>query len=538
MISSFETIAKHFAGKLKVKLQFKDKACPQTDGVSKITLPTDMGELTLPTIGALIHESYHIRNTGSLENTYSKFYDTNPKWFDGHYTRMQKHYALLTNLLEDIRIDTMVLKRYDNAKYIYSTLIEFGCDLKEAKEDKSKDVIQTFIELSQQIYIYALDFDEKYYFNKPLITDFISKYKKQLDEILENVRIRAKVVDLHQDVDKLWAIIKEYLKIKDQKEKKEGEGESEAKGKEGGKTEGQMKKQLKKEYKEQKKEEIKEANDQIEEIDEAIEELEDELKEEEGDEEGEEDESEAEVANTKKIKNKIDKKHDEKQKLETQIKYDEKSIEKVEKSDGDLDEVVNDILTEEFGDDILENLMNGFKCLDKLAEDLKSTPVQLVDFEAALNEIFKRTEKKTLYTTHATPHINIKNLHKIYKHEGEITDIFSETKKIENFANKLIFLIDSSSSMGQCFQQYNPNGKNDYKMSRKNALVFDCLENIRSVIEENKETYNIDYAVATFASTNQFGIVKGFDDVFKDKESFQKKYVEKYYNGSTDIIPA
>ena len=182
--------------------------------------------------------------------------------------------------------------------------------------------------------------------------------------------------------------------------------------------------------------------------------------------------------------------------------------------------------------------MNGFKCLDKLAEDLKSTPVQLVDFEGALNEIFKRTEKKTLYTTHATPHINIKNLHKIYKHEGEITDIFSETKKIENFANKLIFLIDSSSSMGQCFQQYNLNGKNDYKMSRKNALVFDCLENIRSVIEENQETYNIDYAVVTFASTNQFGIVKGFDDVFKDKESFQKKYVEKYYNGSTDIIPA
>ena len=63
MISSFETVAKHFAGQLKVKLQYKEKACPQTDGESCITLPTDMGDLTLPTLGALLHESYHIRNT-------------------------------------------------------------------------------------------------------------------------------------------------------------------------------------------------------------------------------------------------------------------------------------------------------------------------------------------------------------------------------------------------------------------------------------------------------------------------------------------
>jgi len=544
MISSFETIARHFAGKLKVKLHFKDKICPQTDGESRIILPTDMGDLTLPTLGALIHESYHIRNTGKLENCYQKFYDLNKKWFNGNSWHMKKHYSFLTNLLEDIRIDTMVLKKYDNAKYIYSTLIEFGCDMhakSAAKKAKSKEPVKvkdvmgtTFVELTQQIYIYALDFDEKYYFNPTLIKSFISKYKKQLDEILDNVKVRAQVVDLHQDVDKLWTIIKEFLKIKEQ----EKVAEEPTKGGQQGKSEGKIKKQIKKEYKKIKQEKIKDTKGEIEDIDSEIKELEDEIKELEDEEENEDFDSSSNKKETKKINDKINKKNNEIKELKDEIKQDEKAIDKIEKTDGDLDEVIDDILEEEFGNDVLENLMNGFKCIKKISEDLKSNPVDLHDFEGSLKEIFKRTEKKKTYTTHATPHINIKNLHKIYKHEGELDDLFSETKKVETFNNKLIFLIDSSSSMGACFKKYANDGKEDYKLSKKNTLVFDCLENIRKVVEENKETYNIDYAIITFASSNQFGIVKGFEDNFKDTDHFMKRYVEKYYNGSTDVIPA
>jgi hypothetical protein len=550
MISSFETVAKHFAGKLKVKLQFKEKVSPQTDGEYKITLPKDMGDLTLPTLGALIHESYHIRHTGRLQSAYEKFWELDKKWFHGSSWNMKKQYAFLTNLLEDIRIDNMVLKKYENARYIYSTLIEFGCEIHNQKKEKKCDMLGIkFMELTQQIYIYALDFDKKYYFNKPLIDDFVLKYKKELDDILDNVKIRASVMDLYQDVNKLWIIVKEYLKIEEHKKyNKEIDGD-------GTKiiSDSKIKKQIKKQYKESKEEKIEEANEKLDEIGEDIEDLENDLKEIEKEKKKEKKDREDEDVEDedclekqdnekekKKINEKINKKEDQKKELKDQIKEDEKSIKNIEESDGDLDEVIDDILEEEFGDgEIQEKLLNGFKCVNKLTADLKTNIVDLIDFESSLKEIFKRTEKKKLYTTRVTPHINLKSLHKIYKHEGELTDLFSEMKKIETYNNKLIFLIDSSSSMGNCFMKYGgTGGKEDYKLSKKNSLVFDCLENIRKIIQENQDIYNIDYAVITFASAHQFGIVKNFDEIIENEKNFLKKYTSKYYNGSTAIIPA
>jgi len=523
MISSFETVARHFAGQLKVKLQFKEKACPQTDGESRITLPTDMGDLTLPTLGALIHESYHIRNTGRLERVYERFYSIDKKWFNSSPLDMKKHYSFLINLLEDIRIDTMVLKKYENAKYIYSTLIEFGGIGKTKKDPKAKQqIMEIFIELTQQIYIYALGFNEKYYFNEVLIKDFISKYKKELDEILDNVKIRATVIDLHQDVEKLWTLLKEYLKIKEQEQQKQ-EGSAQPQ------SESKLKKQIKKQYGEFKEAQNEEYNDQIEEIEEEIEELENDLK----DLDEEKDLNAEEIKEKKKLQDKVNKKESEVKDLKNEIKHNEKVVDNLEKEE-DIEDVIEEILEEEFGNDVTKNLINGFQAVNNITEHLKSNPVQLVDFEGSLKEIFKRTEKKKAYTTHATPHINIKNLHKIYKHEGELTDLFSETKKIETYNNKLIFLIDSSSSMGSCFLTYD----NNYKLSKKNSLVFDCLENIRRVIEENQDTYNIDYSVITFADYCQFGIVKHFGEDIKDKDLFLKKYVGKYFNGGTDVISA
>lgn len=526
MTSSFETIARHFAGQLKVKLHFKEKACPQTDGDSKIILPTAMGDdLLLPTIAVIIHECYHIKNTGKLEVVYEKFYCKNEKWFKGSCYRMKKNYSFIFNLLEDIRIDTMVLKKYDNAKYIYSTLIEYGSQLHE----KEKAAIEVqggvddpiglkFQEIVQQLYIYALDFDEKYYFNRALIKDFIQYCKKELDDILENVAIRAEAKDLYGDVEKLWTLVKNYLKLKE-KEK-------------GASSDKEMSQQLKKQFCKGQIGKIKKIKDKIEDINETIEDFEEnleEIKQEEEDEEGEL--SEDGKKSYKKMMDKINKKNDAKKELEKEIEQTQQTIEKMEDSEGSVDDILDDVIGKEFDGELL----NGFNAVNKIADDLKTNPIPMMDFESSLREIFKRTEKKKKDTAHITPHLNVKNLHKIYKHEGEVIDLFSETKKVETFSNKLIFLIDSSSSMGSCFPTYNV--EDPYKISKKNTLVFDCLENVRKIIEENQDTYNIDYSVATFASPGQFGVVKRFDEVIKDSSIFLKQYVEKYFHGGTAILP-
>jgi hypothetical protein len=529
MISSFETIARHFAGQLKVRLIFKEKVCPQTDGDSKIILPTAMGDnLLLPTIAVTIHECYHIKETGKLELIYQKFFSKNENWFKGSPYRMKKNYSFIFNLLEDIRIDTMVLKKYDNAKYIYSTLIEYGSELhtKEKVEIVEKGMDDSvglkFQEIVQQLYIYALDFDEKHYFNRDLIKDFIATYKKELDEILDNVRIRAEAKDLYSDVEKLWAIIKEYLKIKEQK--KEGGGKP---------SEEELIKILKGQFKKVKQGKIKEINEDIKDINETIKDFEEDIKETQEEEEEDEEGNISEEGEKfiKKTTQKINKKNELKKELEDEIEKAKESINRMEQYDGDIDQTLEKIIGKEADGELL----NGFNAVNKIADDLKTNPIPLMDFEASLRDIFKRTEKKKKDTAHITPHLNIKNLHKVYKHEGEVVDLFSETKKVETFSNKLIFLIDSSSSMGSCYPTHNI--ESPYKISKKNTLVFDCLENVRKVIEENQDTYNIDYSVATFANPNQFGVVKRFDEVIKDESTFLKKYVEKYFHGGTAILP-
>ena len=107
---TYRIVAKHFAKTINVQLEFQEGANPSTDG-RKILLPTEMEETLIDvTMGALLHETAHIRMTDFSYNNGNS----------GVSTEMM----LCLNALEDIRIDHETFKLYPNARGFQGALID------------------------------------------------------------------------------------------------------------------------------------------------------------------------------------------------------------------------------------------------------------------------------------------------------------------------------------------------------------------------------------------------------------------------------
>ena len=536
-MNAFEIVARHYAEKASIKLTFKDKCSPSTDGKSKIILPKCMNEdKLLATIAALLHEAHHIKLTGDIELACQRIYREGQAkhWFGniGSY-QLNNFYQFLLNLCEDIRIDNKVLSKYEGAKYIYQELIDLANNIR--KEDKQiSDHTNKFIVLTQQIWLYALEFDESNYFAPEIIKDFISKKKEKLDIILADVKSANAVFNLVRPVDQLGKLIKDYLQMKD--EKQPGEGNKEATKK--------LKEKLKEKLQEQKKEssDLEKSKEKLKKEKEDI-----------SDEIGDTNKNRSKMQEKKnklpaderdKLEEKIEKSYDEekelrkkkdaaekklrklykeKQEVESEARETEEDIETIVEAKGDLSS--EDIIDIEIEDPSGYSL-NGFEQLNKATKLMGANYEDMLSFESNLNAIFKRLEHKETYNNN-TGKLNLKSIHKIFNHEGDIDDIFRYDKLTEKFSNKIIFLLDVSGSMGS----YAGGG-------HKNKIVWDCLMNMVKVIEANKEACSIEYGIYTFASRSQFGEVKAFEDESVTETSLAKKYRENYFGGGTAICDA
>lgn len=119
---TYKIIARHFAETIKVKLVFEEDVTPMTDGQT-IFLPTEMKkELIDITMGALLHETAHIRMT-----------DFNS--MRGLNAGQMK----CLNVLEDIRIDHATFELYPNARGFQRALIDSVLDSEEKNKMLSKE---------------------------------------------------------------------------------------------------------------------------------------------------------------------------------------------------------------------------------------------------------------------------------------------------------------------------------------------------------------------------------------------------------------
>ena len=103
---TYRYLAKHLAEKINIVVNFVKGACPSTDG-KEITLPEELAEQYVnATLGALLHETAHIRHSDFQVGRYLNFYE-----------------QFAWNVVEDIRVDHLVVKKYPNARSLLKILI-------------------------------------------------------------------------------------------------------------------------------------------------------------------------------------------------------------------------------------------------------------------------------------------------------------------------------------------------------------------------------------------------------------------------------
>jgi hypothetical protein len=514
MMTSFETIARHFASDKGVDLTFKDKCCPCADlKDKKIYLPRTMNEAKLlPTLAALIHEGSHIKHSGKPDQTTREIYNRNQKFFKEPY-HMRGQFSLLFNLLEDIRIDHKAFKSYPNAKYLYTKMLEFFGN-KKVVDDKC-DQVQKFIDLVQQVYVYGVFGTgkeyEQFYHNKPLFDSYIKRYGKKVNEIISSSICANRYEDLADPVNDIWKTIVKFLNIKKQNQKSAKQIKDKAKeALEGAESELEDVTEAKEKTQKQYDKECKKDDRDTDKMDELQNDLSD-LRKEEKELKDTINESEEAIKQVKDILKDYDEDEDE----------DEDSEEGSgdEDSTGDLDKLINSEIGEEESDSFS---LNGFGRLNALSKRMKADIVPLFNFESCLQDIFKRLELNKTYTKDLG-RVNLAKIHKIFKHEGELNDIFVEDRLKVKYNNKVIFLIDASGSMGGMG-------------SHKNQIVFNCLSNMVNMMEERKDEFNLEYAIYTFSNAGRLGLVKNFDDDIKNNEDLVERYRRNLFGGGTDIV--
>jgi uncharacterized protein with von Willebrand factor type A (vWA) domain len=504
MTSHFETIAKHFANKLTTRVVFKAKATPMTDGTT-IILPKSLSdENLLPTLGALLHESHHIKYTDMSAMK------PEMEWTEGYHKASQ----FLLNLLEDIRIDHKVFKEYPSARILYKKLLDTVFSDKDF--DKSQ-ITEMFIILTQHIYLYGVGFENLFY-RKEIFTKFYNESKKELDTIIEVSKKAKKTKDLHTQVKRLYGLLKDFIKKENNlKSLKNHITKSKAKSTEMQNEIDDHKKQIVDNSKRIGKNQDKISKLRKEKYDEDLT-------------AGEKNEIEQEMQDLKTECDKLnksnsiqqtkeDKIYSEKNQLEKQIERIEEMLEKCDDKEESLD--IEAMFDEELTHGSSNDYLNGFKSLNDNCK-ITSKKEEIVDFEDCMRHIFKRLEQER-NLNNSTGKINLDKVYKIFNsQEDNYNDIFIQNRMKESYNNKIIFLLDTSGSMGSF-------------SSIKNQTLFNCVSSLMKVIEEKKEDYNIEYSVGLFS--DMFKEIKKFDETISE-EMFYARYRNKFMGGNTNIYTA
>ena len=211
---AFQEIAKHFAESIKVSLRFEVGAVPRTNG-SEIVLPTEMSEAYIDeTLGALLHETNHIRYT-DME----------------YFSELDRLTREVTNVVEDIRVDSKSLKLYPNSRCFYMVLIEDV--LKTKMESIQKEPLP--FKVLKALILAGFGVDAKRVYGT---CDDWADIEKHLANLLPLMTEIKECPDTKSTAPIVSKIILELFKDKD-KEKKPGKNEKSEDGESSGNGESQ-----------------------------------------------------------------------------------------------------------------------------------------------------------------------------------------------------------------------------------------------------------------------------------------------------------
>ncbi len=179
-MENLKIITKHFSRDSKANVVYQENACPSTDG-RNITLPTRVNsEYADETIGAMLHETSHIRYTN-----FDSLPDLTPAEHD------------CLNVLEDIRIDHKTCQEYPNARFFYDCLRDEVINTKKDKLLKEPTAVQVL----KSLIIHAEGIDPSTLYTDPKTLKLFEKYKglvgisqqsKSTDDLVDYAKQLAK----------------------------------------------------------------------------------------------------------------------------------------------------------------------------------------------------------------------------------------------------------------------------------------------------------------------------------------------------------
>ncbi len=268
-MEELKILGNHFSNK-EVEVKFLDNITPQTDG-KKILLPANMPRKVVPSVlTTLMHESYHIRKD-------SKGMERDIRKAVGRSIERDVLHHLL-NIVEDVRIDKMVLSDYKGARGLYEQ--EFR---RLAKKNPSPNPMA-------QVIACAITEAEGFSSVFPAPPKEFLPLKEKILTILQRVptKPRGSRKKIKEIIEDLYGVLKDYFqkspqktspseKQEDDNEENEGEnipktgrgqiteGETSGEKKEGGNSEQQNGKQQQEEKEQQEEGETEEQEEEQEE---------------------------------------------------------------------------------------------------------------------------------------------------------------------------------------------------------------------------------------------------------------------------------
>ena len=203
--ADIEMICKHLAEKLKIKFKFEENATPATNG-SEITLPTNLNKtMLLEMLGALLHETFHIRHT-------------NFEWFNNNYNYESPIIKEVVDVLENIRVDSRAIKKYPAAADLYSLLSKYVVDTHKDVLDKEPMPWKILKHLQLQNRA-TKEFPAPVY--DPKAMELLSKLK--LEDFSDQARAAHNTQDLLPIAKALLKKLLDY--VEEQKQKQAGGGQ-------------------------------------------------------------------------------------------------------------------------------------------------------------------------------------------------------------------------------------------------------------------------------------------------------------------------
>lgn len=201
MDDSFKILAEHFSQDTGIEIIVTGDQSRIDLANKKIYLPENISiDMFDEVIATLLHESYHLKHTKGLKPV----------------EQCNSPVGIIANILEDIRIDNKILKKYPNGSNLYLKLLKY---LESKKPENTKLTREESILKRLVLESYGGDIFDGLKDNSTEVESFFKENDIYIKDLLKNIRIAKKTIEVSPFAKDLYK--KLFNRNDDEEEKQE-----------------------------------------------------------------------------------------------------------------------------------------------------------------------------------------------------------------------------------------------------------------------------------------------------------------------------